>query len=324
MDPQRRSALLSTKLAALVRDHLGPSTDLVTGTIGGGAGFLRDGVAWVLAEEAPGRYLGPAMAWARQQGASEVHVLAETDSGVLARRASRFERPPQIWEVRGRELVPAEPTPLPQPAAIDPRTVPLMDVIAAAGATPVVEHGVLTGEVYGLEMCRAIVDPVLDVVRLEVGVGAHDREAFTLMNGDVPTTEALAKVVAVVGRHRAPDAEPHPLNRLVPERALRHRLVAHPELIGLASLSEAPPPLPRHGVKERWPAVAVGSDHDGRAVVVVCSTGVDLDVVPYASDARRDGERLVIVVPPRDAHPVTAALAARLRDPAQLVTVPER
>jgi len=323
MDPQRRSALLSTKLAVLVRDHVGPSDDVVAGTIGGGAGLMREGVAWVLAEEMPARYLGPAMAWARQQGAIDLHLLAETDAGLLARRAQHFQNPPHVWEVRERELIPATPEPLPEATVIDPRTVPLMEVIAAAGATPVVEHGVLTGEVYGLEMCRAIIDPHLDVVRLEVGVGAHDREAFTLMNGDVPTTEALGKVVAVVRRHRAPNADPHPLNRLVPERALRHRLVQAPSLIGLASLSEAPPPLPRHGVKERWPAVAVGADVEGRATVVVCSTGVDLDVVPFATDARREGERLIIAVPPRDAHPVTAFLASRLRHPAELVTVPD-
>src|SRR5947199_10179694 len=122
MDPQRRSALLSTKLTVLVRDHLGPSDDVVAGTIGGGAALIRDGVAWVLAEDAPGRYLGPAMAWARQQGAADLHVLAETDFGLLARRAQRFHNPPHVWEVRERELFPAAPEPLAESADIDPRT----------------------------------------------------------------------------------------------------------------------------------------------------------------------------------------------------------
>jgi hypothetical protein len=48
--------------------------------------------------------------------------------------------------------------------------------------------------------------------------------------------------------------------------------------------------------------------------------------VPAAADARlahaRDA-RLVLVVPERDAHPVTAALAAELVHPAEVVTVPD-
>ena len=51
----------------------------------------------------------------------------------------------------------------------------------------VVEHGVVTGEVRGLEVCRVVDDRTTgDGVRLEVGVGAHDREAFAIIHGDVP------------------------------------------------------------------------------------------------------------------------------------------
>jgi hypothetical protein len=57
-------------------------------------------------------------------------------------------------------------------------------------------------------------------------------------------------------------------------------------------------------------------------VVVACSVGIDLDLVPSAADARLlldpDAE-LLVVVPERDAHPVTRALAARLRHPATVV-----
>ncbi len=52
------------------------------------------------------------------------------------------------------------------------------------------------------------------------------------------------------------------------------------------------------------------------------SAGIDLDLVPTAADARLlldpDAE-LLVVVPARDAHPVTRALAARLHRPARLV-----
>ena len=71
---QRRAALLGVQLGALVRDHAGEAP-VVLGSFGGGAALLRDGSAWVLADEQPERALGRAMAWARQQDATSVSVV---------------------------------------------------------------------------------------------------------------------------------------------------------------------------------------------------------------------------------------------------------
>ena len=63
--------------------------------------------------------------------------------------------------------------------------------------------------------------------------------------------------------------------------------------------------------------------------MVVCSTGVDLDLIPFAADARlaagRPGAvgdvRLVVVVTPaRDRVKVTEQLAGLLRRPCELAT----
>ena len=81
---------------------------------------------------------------------------------------------------------------------------------------------------------------------------------------------------------------------------------------------EAPDP------RTPWPAAATGVAADGSPLVVVCSVGVDLDLVPAAADARLvDGRaaRLVLAVPPRDRHPVTEALAGALAQPADVVAV---
>jgi hypothetical protein len=67
-------------------------------------------------------------------------------------------------------------------------------------------------------------------------------------------------------------------------------------------------------------------DDFDRPLVVVCSTGVDVDLVPTAVDARlADGReaRLVLVVPERDDHPAHATLAASLVEPAEVRTVPD-
>jgi hypothetical protein len=71
-------------------------------------------------------------------------------------------------------------------------------------------------------------------------------------------------------------------------------------------------------------ATAVGTDAAGDPMVVVCSTGVDLDLVPAAVDDRlthHPGARLVLVVPAADALGITRDLAALVRGGAEVVTV---
>jgi hypothetical protein len=55
----------------------------------------------------------------------------------------------------------------------------------------------------------------------------------------------------------------------------------------------------------------------------VCSAGIDLDLVPFAADARDalggPDTRLLLAVPEGDDHPVTRELAARLAVPAEVV-----
>jgi len=185
---------------------------------------------------------------------------------------------------------------------------------------------VLTGEVLGLEVCRVVPDADTGELRLEVGVGAHDREAFAILHGARPPAEALADVVTKVAEHRRPGAQRHPLQQLGAERLLRWRLEQEPWLVGAESLRPSPPPVPRPNVKDPVPCCAAGEDAHGRPLLVVCSTGVDLDLVPFAADARladpRPGVLLVLAVPERDAFAVTQALAARLEDPARLVGIP--
>ena len=68
---------------------------------------------------------------------------------------------------------------------------------------------------------------------------------------------------------------------------LRWQLVTEPSLIGAVTLTPVAPPVPRLNVKDAVPCVAAGRDASGAAIVVVCSTGVDLDLIPFAADARR-------------------------------------
>lgn len=276
----------------------------------------------MLIDERPERGLGPALAWGLRSGVERLHVVVDDAAGRLTRQAAWFHDPPTVWWARGRELHQVDPephTPLPAPP---PEALALAADIEAAEATVVIEHGAVTGEVLGLEVAR--VTGTGAGVALEVGIGRHDREAFAIIHGSVPTGDALAGVVAAVRRDRRSDRPASPLHRLAQERWLREVVLARPDLVGASLLERHEGPLARPNLKDPWPAVLAGVDADGGEVVVVCSVGVDLDLVPFASDARATddpGARLVVVLPERDALAVTRRLAERLREPAEVVTV---
>jgi hypothetical protein len=334
----RRSRLWGIKLRALVAEHVGEPISVDVQSFPGGAAFVVDGVAWVLAEGDTPRSLGAALAWAIRQGATSLQLVAVADTGLLARRAARMSFPIAVWVPEERTLLAAGAAPLSPTRAASPEHLGLRPVIESAGAVVNVEHGVVFGEVRGLEVCRVVDQPTVgffaelgdvpqpaalhDGLRLEVGVGANDREAFQMLHGDLPTPEALARVVAAVETYRRSDAPQHPLNRLGQERFLRWRLEQEPALAGLHSLAPAEPPLPRPNLKDPVPCVASGVDADGTPVTVVCSVGVDLELMPFVADVQASGaEQVVVVTPGRDLVPVTRELAALLESPVQLRTV---
>lgn len=325
-DPSRRARLNALKLGALVRDHIGV-VDAQPDEFGAGAALARDGEVWVLLDDRAESRFGAALVWATRRAASQLHLVVDDEghAGMLARRAAYVTVPTSVWRVDGRALVPAMASPVPPPAEVDARLLAFEALIREGGAEPIVEHGVLAGEVDGLEVCRAVIDPFTEAARLEVGVGAHDREAFQLLHGDRPTVEALRHVVEYVATYRFPGAASHALNRLAGERALRRRLVAEPGLIGARELAIVAPPLPRLNVKDPTPCFAAGVDGDGTPLVVAVAVGGDLDLPLAGAEARAaQGEpaaRLVLAVPTRDAGPLLATVAATVQGGAEIRSV---
>jgi hypothetical protein len=292
---------------------------------------------WVLAGGDPIRVLGPALALARSSSPAPeepsswptLHVLVDSpngEAGTVARRATQFASPPEVWAVQGRGLAPAVPAPLPAVPPLDPRVAPFLDRLVAAGADPVVEHGRLVGEVLGLEVARVEIGD--DGPYLAVGVGRFDREAHAIVSADVEPEETLRRVVEQVRRHREDGAEPHPLGRLAAARRLRARLLAEPGLVGADHLAPCPNLIEPPDLRTPWPAPASGTAADGSPVVVVCSVGIDLDLVPGAADIRLAADldlgvdhQLVLALPARDAHAVTVGLAGALARPARIARV---
>lgn len=319
IDPARRAALVGAQLTALLADHGAVPVAPSVGMGSGAAAIDQHGAAWVLAGDQPDRSLGAALAWAVRRDASSIHLIAPSGTGLLARRAAGLAMPIRVSHLEGRTLIDAMAEPLPVATEVPMAHRAFAAEIVAGGAVPVEEHGVLAGEVAGLEVCRVVADAGTGAVRLEVGVGAHDRETFQVLHGDRPTVEALTDVVRFVSRHRV-GAAPHPLKQLAASRFLRHRLVARPGLIGVGQLVLVEPPLPRANLKHEVPCVAYSAGDD---TLVVCTHGVDLDAVPYACDAlaAHPARSCIIVAPLRDVIDVQQRLAALVLVPTRFIGV---
>jgi hypothetical protein len=295
-----------------------------------GAAAVDGSRAWLLVEGEPARRLGGVLAWANRAGASEVHVLVDDSgsAGIMARRATEFARPPQVWRVNARALEAVGSAPSPTFAAPHPAAELEAVLLSDAGLEVVVEQGQIIGELRGLEVARVVIGPDpstgVDRPHIEAGVGRFDREQFALMHADLSPPEAIERVIEIVRGYRHAGAPPHPLNQLVPERWLRAALVVDPSLVSAAELRPVESAVPRQNLRENLPATAIGTDLDGRPVVVVCSTGVDLELVPTGADdrlAHLPNGRLVLVVPERDVASVTTRLAGALRQRADVIGV---
>jgi hypothetical protein len=343
----RLGPLRRAKLRALVRDNpaagsFDPAVATDVGLPGGAT--LHDpstGAGWVLLDDGAIGGFGAALAWARKAGVAPLSALsvlvedrvgatpgrspsgAVQASAVVARRAGEFAEPPAVWRVADRLLVAAMPAPAVAPDGDDARFGGLADEIRAHGADPVVEHGLLLAEVLGLEVARAVPDGG-GAWRLDVGVGHHDREARHELRPDQSIGDALDEVVGVVRTWRVPGGQRHPATMLARERWLRAAVMARPDVVGARSLQPVAGPVPPGDLRRPAPAAALGTSEDGGPLLVVCSTGVDVDLVPTAADTRLlhapDAE-LVLVVPEGDDYPLTRDLAAALRHPAAVRTV---
>ena len=330
--------LQGLKLRTLVRDHLASGDDgrpdLASPAeitepvdIGVGSAVLVGSDAWVLVDDRHERALGVGLAWMQKSKARTLNLLTSENTGVLARRAAHFAIDIVVWEVAGRSL--ARAVPQDHVPEVEPRASHLEfgSMILECGADVVIEHGVVSGEVVGLEVCRVVDDEATGEPRLEIGVGVHDREAFVQIHGRTPLEESLKRIVDAVRHHRRAGADPHPLNRLASERALRNRIISAPSTIGAAHLRAVAMASPRVNLKDSSPCAAVGETVNGDTLVAVFSTGIDLDVVPTSADTRTwlgaSDAHLVIVVPERDASPITQRLAGALHRPATLIGVPD-
>lgn len=328
LGPEQRARLLRAKLEALARDDLG----LVGEAFESGASaamVVVDGTAAALLDDpSPAPFAGAVLLAARRD-LDRLVVYADDHADVLARWASYFELGGTGVEVRrvaDGAAVDAIAAPIPSPMPAPEVDADLLATLEAAGVDVVVEQGTVRGEVLGLEVARLVRWPAEvggdDELHLEAGVGRFDRDAVAAARPDDPPAESLARAVQRVREYRYPGAPVHPLQVLARSRWLRADVLADPGLVGAVELVAADMTTEAEGLKDLHPAAAVGRREDGTPIVVVCSSGVDLALVPLAADTRAlhdpDAE-LVVAVPGRDLHAATTTLLEHLVRPATAV-----
>jgi hypothetical protein len=309
---------------------IGGRSDVEVSEFGQAVGLVVDDCAWVLITGRYERSLGPALMWALRNNATSLKLLLNERAGESARISAHFDFAIEVFEVDAagvaRVAVPKDATKIEVSVADEM----FADFIKSAGADVVREHGVISGEVCGLEVCRVVrATSASDLdgageSELEIGVGAHDRETFKLLHGRTATVESLRKVIAEVAARRAVGAQVHPLNQLARERMLRHYVCLSPQLVGAKSLQPAQPPIARTNLKDVVPCCAVGVSLTGEKMVVIFNVGVDPDVVSFGADARGQinaSADLVFAMPKRDIVPAVEQIAQMLRRPARFVGV---
>ncbi len=321
LDAQRAAGLAKAKLQGLVRRAF-PDITAEAEVFNAGAALAHGDQIFVYLIAASPSPLGAALAWGDRRGATQWDVIVDEPDPVLGAMVLGLHPRPKLWVAVGTDLVEMESLPLLTPGEPPAAAAALTPILARSGCDVVVEHGVITGEIGGLEVARIVIDAD-GSARVRVGVGLYDQEADAMMNPDTAVPDRLAQVVAQVRLHRGSEAAPHPLNRAARERWLRTVLMAEPSLLGLDDLCAVQPLVARGGIREATPVAAVGRDGSG-SVLVVCSTGIDLNLVPTAAGhvGIEAPDRVVLVLPERDHHPVITQMAAHLRVPATLVHIP--
>lgn len=312
-----------SSVVGLGSDYLVEESRLTDVDLGDHVAVADAGTLWVLDSEVSSRVtaMSAALAWLVRQPTGVVQrlaLVARHSPRLAARRLANFTIPAQVFAVVGEGITRVEPEPHLPVVEANPRHLEIATMFATAGADVVVEHGVVAAEVVGLEVARIIEENGVPTVR--IGVGAHDRETFRMVHGEEATLDQLRAVVQSVALHRRPDAGAHPLNLLARERAIRHRMLTNPSAIGMKTLAIIEPPVRRDNLKDAVPCCAIGRSLNDDDVVVVFTSGVDLDAVPFAADARArldTDARIMIVTESRNIVPLQLRIAELVNPPAE-------
>lgn len=330
LDPARRAGLERARALAIARDHFhldteGASVDAAPFGVTVRAGSADSATALIVSSVDDLSILGGALVWLDRNPAADAHLVVEHHAGVHARRAAILAPDLAVHELVGSGLRDALVEPISEPHPTPDDITALVAMIERSGAQAVIEDGIVRAEVAGLEVGRVVTGPAGSSI--EVGVGRFDREAGALLHADRPVEPTLVSTIEQVREHRTAGAVAHPVNRIGRERWLRDLVRVDPSLAGIADPELIEPIPPRTSLLEASAAALVGTDgpgdEDARRVLVVCSVGVELGLVPAVADLvhRHAPDEVRFVLPARDRLPYLDRLAQRLGVPVSFVDI---
>ena len=314
LDPARRAGLERARAIAIARDHFELDPDHASVSVDAapfGVVVASGDRAVIVASSDELSVLGGVLVWLDRNPVDNAHFVTEHNAGVHARRAATLAPGLSVHAIDAGALQAAvvEPIAAPHPVADD--IAPLVALIERSGAQAVIEDGIVRAEVAGLEVGRLVDGPHGST--LEVGVGRFDREAGVLLHADRPIEPTLVGTIEQVRGHRTTGAPLHAVNRIGRERWLREVIRQEPGLAGVGDVELVEPIPPRTSLLEPTAAALLGRDGE-RRVLVVCSVGVELGLVPAVADlvAQHGPDEVRLVLPARDTLPYLERLAARL------------
>lgn len=324
LDPARRAGLERARAAAIARDHFELDAGLDSVVLDAapfGVVVASDDHAVIVSSVDDLSVLGGAVVWLDRNSVTRADLVAEHHAGVHARRAAMLAPELAVHELADGTVRRAEVAPIAEPHPTPSDVAALVAMIERSGAQAVIEDGIVRAEIAGLEVGRVVDGPGGSV--FEVGVGRFDREAGALLRADRPVEPTLVDTIEQVRGHREPGAPLHAVNRIGRERWLRDAIRRDPALAGVSDVALVEPIPPRTSLLEPTAAALLGRDGD-RTVLVVCSVGVELGLVPATADlvARHGPDEVRFVLPGRDALPYLQRLAARLPAEVTFVDVP--
>lgn len=322
LDPARRAGLERARALAIARDHFGVADgEVAAAPFGVAVADAQRTVVVVSSDDLA--VLGGVLVWLNRREVTAADVVFAEHAGVHARRLAVLAHAASAWSLDGTSVSPAKPAPIDAPREVEGDVSGLVALIERSGGRAVTEDGIVRAEYLGLEVGRVVYGDGGPV--LEVGVGRFDREAAALLHSGTGAEPSLNRVLDQVREHRRPGAPGHPIGRLARERWLRESLWRDRSAVGVVDAEFVEPIPPRRSLLDVVPAAMVGRDvrDGGRSVLVVCSVGADLGLVPACADlvAVHQPDEVRIALPERDHLPYLDALLASLPVAAAVVGV---
>ncbi|CAI8383772.1 MAG: Uncharacterised protein [Acidimicrobiales bacterium AG-410-I20] len=320
IEPERRAELLRGKLLAIVESAGYEIADSDDKNQTHDSALLTKDNCWLLVnDETPQSALGKGILLLSRHPHLELCLIFEDaiSAGVAARQAAGLNIRCKVMLLHNQTLTQVDPSSFPKPFEIIPISEEFLSVCEAAGVSVICENGTWRGEILGLEVVR------LEGENIQIGVGRFDREAGELLNYERSLFDQLVSASNQIRSQRNAEAGSHPLATLARERWLRHSLLEDPSVVGLKDVEPIDSVHERENLRDPFPAAAIGKDEDQKKVLVVCSVGVDIALVPLTAELSQIHlpDRIVIVLPPKDLLPVIHTISEFLKVPSSLIGI---